>query len=564
MEGLATASPTVTGRLRLHVDFDDNAKTPVASGFREHFRPLGILLVLTAALHVWLLTHTEVPARDSIGYIRYAWQLEHDGWRDVIRGSEHHPGYPLAVLAMSVPVRWFVSGSDPITMQLSAQLVSALAGLLLVLPMYFLGRELFDRRVAFWATLSFQCLPAASRVLADALSEATFLLLAVTALWLAVRALRTYALWQFALCGLFGGLAYLTRPEGAVIVASAGLALITVQHRAAWRKPWRRVTAAALSLGLPALLVAIPFALVVGKASSKPGIIRLFNALFRIKTAEESNARSDRPLMASTFAVWIDDMVDPATSGKHPAWAVRALAQELIKGFYYVGWLPALLALWWFRARFRDIPGIWALLILCLTIGLAVWAVATTNGYVSDRHLLLILLIGCYWMVAGLIELPRRLGALGERLAVNNPRLRRLLNPLRRLLLATDSAVVTAVLLLAATAMGLPKSLEPLHHNRGGFREAGLWLAEHSEPNDEVIDPYCWSHYYAGRVFTESRGEAASGVRYVVLEENSASPHTRLPRMEDAVALKQHGKEVYRWAGKRGKGDTTVVVYEVR
>ena len=41
----------------------------------------------------------------------------------------------------------------------SAQLVSALASVLLLVPMFYLGREVFERRIAFWSCLLFQCLP---------------------------------------------------------------------------------------------------------------------------------------------------------------------------------------------------------------------------------------------------------------------------------------------------------------------------------------------------------------------------------------------------------------------
>src|SRR5262249_49195146 len=162
-----------------------------------------------------LLCHTEVAARDSIGFIRYAWQLQHRPWQEVLPHAEQHPGYPVVLLGVSLPVRQFLHLPDALAMQLSAQLASALAGVLLIFPMFSLGRELFDRTTGFGAALLFQCLPASGRVLSDGLSEATFLLLAATALYCGVRALRTRSVFGFGLCGLCSGLAYLTRPEGA-------------------------------------------------------------------------------------------------------------------------------------------------------------------------------------------------------------------------------------------------------------------------------------------------------------------------------------------------------------
>ena len=70
------------------------------------------LFALILPLRVWLLCNTEVTARDSIGYIRYALQFEHvdaDGrpvtYQAVLRNNHQHPGYPLLVLLMSQPFR---------------------------------------------------------------------------------------------------------------------------------------------------------------------------------------------------------------------------------------------------------------------------------------------------------------------------------------------------------------------------------------------------------------------------------------------------------------------------
>src|SRR5438128_566227 len=99
-----------------------------------------LLMVLSGAIHGWIIAHTEVAARDSIGFIRYAWQLEHQPFVSVLRHNLHPPLYPLTVLAVSVPLRHIVDASDTVIMQLSAQLASTLAGMLLVIPMFYLGR----------------------------------------------------------------------------------------------------------------------------------------------------------------------------------------------------------------------------------------------------------------------------------------------------------------------------------------------------------------------------------------------------------------------------------------
>jgi hypothetical protein len=233
----------------------------------SHWRAIGLLLLIAGGLRAWQLTHTEVASRDSISYIRIAWHLEHDDWRSYLPLSTHHPGYPVAVLGVSYLVRPFLPDDLPRAMQLSAQLASSLAGILLVVPMYYLGRELFDRRVAFWTALLFQCLPAGGRVLGDGLSEGLFLLLAVSSQTLGCQSLRTGSWAGLGLTGLLSALAYLTRPEGAGVALAVGLVLLCLL--ALRRGSARRCLIGGVSLTVGFLSLALPFMLLIGHITLK-------------------------------------------------------------------------------------------------------------------------------------------------------------------------------------------------------------------------------------------------------------------------------------------------------
>src|SRR5579862_5816508 len=142
----------------------DELPTPPPARKRSDLGLIVLLLLVAVGLRFWQLQHTEITARDSIGYIRIAWRLEHDADpRTVVHDAAQHPGYPAALLLMSVPVRYFSHDDLPTTMQRSAQLTSVFAAVLLVVPMFLLGRELFDRRIGFAAALLFQCLPTSGR-----------------------------------------------------------------------------------------------------------------------------------------------------------------------------------------------------------------------------------------------------------------------------------------------------------------------------------------------------------------------------------------------------------------
>jgi len=211
------------------------------SAAQDRWRDLGLivlLVVLAVVVRGWLLTHTEVPARDTVGFIRYALEFEDESWSSVVKKNHQHPGYPITILAVSWPVRALSHEAAAEAMSLSARLASGFAAVLLVIPMYFLGKLLFHRAAGFGAAALFQCLPVSAHILSDGLSEALFLLLASSSLGFAVLAVQTWRPRHFAVCGACAGLAYLTRPEGVLLVVATALVLVTVglaQRRAAYR-----------------------------------------------------------------------------------------------------------------------------------------------------------------------------------------------------------------------------------------------------------------------------------------------------------------------------------------
>jgi 4-amino-4-deoxy-L-arabinose transferase-like glycosyltransferase len=516
-------------------------------------RWLTLLLLLTAAMRVWQVWHTEVPSRDSVGFIGIAWRLGHGDWREAVRTAHQHPGYPVAVLATSLPVRHFLGDGDPVrAMQLSAQLASALAAVLLVLPMYYLGRELFDRRVAFWATLLFQCLPATGTLMADGLSEPLFLLFASAALLFACRGLRTGSVGSFVLSGAAGGLAYLTRAEGALVPAVTGLVLLGMQAVRGWRRPWGRCARCGAGLSLATLAVALPFMVTVGGLTVKPTARHLTGAStwtsLEAPRRDEARPPAGAARAALPFAVWnIGPTIRPED---RYLWGLYALALELNKGFFHVLWLPALLGLGWFRDRFRLVPGTWVLLLLALALAALLYRLAQWMGYVGVRHTVLLVLIGLYWAVAAL-------GALGPRLA--SALARAWPRGAQRGWLAPHA--LTLALLVALAVAPLGKTLATLHADRAGFRQAGAWLRDHAGPEDRIVDPYSWSSYYAGRLFQEPPRVEAS-VCYVVLEE-SANKHEHLFLvLPQAERLARAGEAVMRFGVPR-RPQAEVVIYKV-
>jgi hypothetical protein len=510
---------------------------------------LAVLLLVAAGIHLWLVAHTEVTARDGIGFMRYAWQLQSQPWGQVLRQNPHPPFYPLCVLAMSYPVRRLAAADELVVMQLSAQLTSVLAGTLLVIPMFYLGHTLFNASAGFWAALLFQCLPAGSRVLGDALSEGVFLLLIATGLLLALQAFRAQSCLRFAGCGLCGGLAYLTRPEGVLLVAATGVVLLGLQLSPARRWRWGCMASCTATLVVAALAVSSPYMAVIKNFTNKTTGLEILEGA-RLK-------RPDSPawptLAAFPLAVYGADSKD-LDFWKHHAWCLRSVGLEIVKGYHYVGWLPALLGLVWYRRRLWEVPGAWVLLVLMVLDLAVLWRVAFVAGYVAERHSLLTVMSSSFWAVAMITNMAEGLAAAFRNRGwlPSNSRF------------WTKAPAWSVAFFLALAVSGLPKTLEPLHINRAGFHAAGVWLAQQVRPGEQILDPFCWVEYYAGQVHEQAlHPTPCVRPRYVVLG-GSKNEHERLPTVPAARYFAAQGTLVYHWPTKPIKSKAEeVLVYQV-
>jgi hypothetical protein len=524
--------------------------TEPGPGWRRDLTLLGLLLVLAVAARAWVVFSTEVPARDSIGFIRYTLWFEKIGWSATINHQHQHPAYPLCVLAASGPVRHLLgAGRECAAMQLSAQLVSALAGILLVFPMYFLGKVLLDRAAGFWGTLLFQCLPVSGHVLSDAVSDPLFLLLLSVALLGAVLAVRHRSPALFALAGAGTGLAYLTRPEGALVLPAAGLALLGLQLVPSWRQPWRRLLACGAALTLAALAFGSPYYLTTGSFTRKPSFHKIEGMPLDEDTAR---GKAGGPLLASLWGVHIHDEDDPLA--RKMRLGAEAVAGEVILCYQYVWWLPALVGVWWYAGRYRRMPESWVVLALFVLDALVLWWLAVKVAYVSERHVLVLVLCSIFQAVAVVREAPYRLAAWWCRRAPVAARW-------------GSAPAWSLILLLALTGTGLAKTLRPLHGNRAGHRAAGQWLAEHAIQADVIDDDHCWAHYYAGWVFLEGEPVTCPAgyhpLRYFVLNRNSTDKLPSHPRswLTEPRLRELGARLVYHWPDGLPAEKARVVIY---
>jgi hypothetical protein len=100
----------------------------------------------------------------------------------------------------------------------AARLISFMSLLLMLIPLYFLAEDLYDRRVAFWSCLSFSFSPEPVRLCLQVLREPLFALMFAAFCFLAQRAIVSKKMPHLIGAAAAAFLAVLCRPEGAIVL----------------------------------------------------------------------------------------------------------------------------------------------------------------------------------------------------------------------------------------------------------------------------------------------------------------------------------------------------------
>jgi hypothetical protein len=434
-------------------------------------RRLACILLLAAALHAWGIARASLPAQDGLKFLRVARAFGREPWDAVVRGSDQHPLYP-ALIALAHPMVGALVGGGPDSWRIAAQVVSALASTLLLLPLLALGRDLFDERVGLAAAALWAVLPFPAEVGRDTLADPLALLAFATALWLGLRALRGRSVAPALLCGLAAGVGYLARPEVAVapvaVLAAAAPELLR-------RRPIRTAGLPRFAaLGVAFLACVGGYAMVKGELSEK----------LAIRRAAALGSRHDRPReVAHVLPPGLDDprwSFEPKEESGAPGRLslVEATARLAAGWAEGLGWLLVPFALIGaVRVRPRVGGGLMAVYLALFSALLVRHAM--TLGYLSGRHSLTLVIVALPWAAAGLFAAGRRVADWCRMDGARRPRAGRL---------------ALAVVL----ASGVVAQAKPSHPSRWGHRAAGHWLASHAGEGDAVLDTRGWAAFASG------------------------------------------------------------------
>ncbi len=449
-------------------------------------------MLLAALLLGWLVVHTEIFYTDGLRYIAQARTIDRGALSKGMFRSVDHPVYPLAIVA----AHQIVGGKNPDDWQRAAQLAAVFAGVLLVLPLYGISRELFGESRAWLACLFIYLVPFSGHVLADALSESTFLLFWAVGVWSSLRLLRTARLFWLLPIVMSSALAYLTRPEGLVILLSLFASLLVLPFWRSFEFPAAQARRALGLLIVGGIAAAGPFMMLKGGISSKPSMSRL---LGRAPQADAMAVERERPLE------------EGQSTGKTILLAARALCRAVARATT----VPVLvLAPLGILAGCATAIGrrMWLyvgmMLVLCAC---ALMRVHMMAGYCTPRHALVLAWILTLAGGAGLAQLSAGAGRLAARFRASSWAIPKI------------EAAVIAFALALVVVFTAPALVAPIDSGFAGYREAGQWLAAATTAEERVIDPKGLALFYANETgYTFARltdGAHDPSVRWLVAHD---------------------------------------------
>ena len=206
----------------------DQAQT-AAGGRRHEWAMIFVLVAAAFFVRLYNLQFHDIISSDGTTYAGVAKAL----------GSGKFGG--LASSGFYPVLIWFMHLFVP-DLETAGRLVSVISGSLLVVPLYLLGRDIFNRQTALAACLLALTWPSLVGWSCEVMTQATYVTLTVAGIYFVRRMLETHATATGCAAGCCLGLAALTRPEGVLLVIALPLAPLLANWRDCLR--WRRVLAA--------------------------------------------------------------------------------------------------------------------------------------------------------------------------------------------------------------------------------------------------------------------------------------------------------------------------------
>jgi len=451
---------------------------------------LALIVRLIALGRIYLIS------RDSIKFLALA-KYYFSGLFLKGLSNAQHPLYPLLICLFGG-----VSGD----FEFAGKLISLTLSSFTVIFVYLLGKAIYDSKTGLVGGVFFVVQPLCVRCSVDVLSDSTFLFFLVVAFYLGIKGGKEEkkVLWWCLGAGICGGLAYLTRPEGIVVVffLLGWYFLQWIFHN----KKTTHFLAASSVLFCGFFLLASPYILFIKnhtgtwQISMKASVVSMVRSLE--KTKEE---KTEAEVIPSPSSIEDSDIQVPAPVLSQKRADGQALAPIKPREQFHGGdiWKSMTYPPLRFMETYHFLLFLFLLFGTCTeikrkerTLGIVLLLfVATylvglcylyyTVSYVSRRHFLPAIIISLPVAGAGFWELQRQLSKWMMRWNVTGGK---------------KITAYSAVMILFITLLILiPTALKPQGEDKLPLKQAAFWIKENKKkPFPMIMSNEPLVGYYAG------------------------------------------------------------------
>jgi 4-amino-4-deoxy-L-arabinose transferase-like glycosyltransferase len=463
-----------------------------SSGVNYKRHILLFTLVVAFGLRLFLVFYPEVIRNDGIEYIRYARQILAGDWT----GGKAPPLYPLLIAFFH-----FFSPND----ELAGIWVSVVMGTLIVLPIFYLGKEIFNEKVGMLSALLAAVHPFLYPSSGSVLTESTYYLLLTTAILFGWKAFHQGKFYPSILFSLFTTLAYLTRPEAIALLLIHSAWVLGI-HPPQEKRSWRARVGIVLLTVLGFLVFASPYLIKIRMETGKWGIsqkisisIGSFQEEEGVPSIDEIRRRREFPLVSL--------LKDPLHAFAKMGRGIFASIYKFQQGFHPFLFLLAILGFIFIlkKKSLLSLKGTFYLLsYLVFYFGFVLPFFWVTRRYTSQM-----ISIALPWAGFGLLMAVQWVDQRWK---------------------GTVSKIQLMPLMIVLILIGLAVHGKMIHGRDYRFiqRETGLWMKENVSKEGKIMSSWPQEAFYAERpwIHMPSKGydvilkEARSqGVRYLVTDE---------------------------------------------
>ncbi len=427
------------------------------------------VLLLALAIRVPLVLQPACIDRNGVQFVEFARQLGDDPIR-WMKATTRQPGFAALIFVTHTLFNDWLGGNTPEAWQRCGELLALIGGVATCGCVFLLAMALFDVKIGATAGVLAALWPQGAEMSAEVLSDMPHLALYLGALLCVLRAIRDGSRGVLLCGGLLAGLCYLMRQEAVGLVAAAAVCWwLDSPDRSI-----RRRFAGVLLLGLGFVLAASPHSILTGRWIPNKNPLDLLRLL---------HPPSSGPATAG-FLLGYD-----VTSWRVPD---RLIADWLRSGrvvlpvLFLYGALARMAPRAERRGRRLVVLAVIAQLLLLQTR-------AAIYGELSARYVAIPLALTLPWAASGWLTLIRRV------------------RPNRA---AKAAAIVIPVLPLAFYLT------RPVYGGKAHYRAAGIWLRQHSKPEDLILahENLEQAMFYADRTYpaaTWSKSVRADGIEQI-------------------------------------------------